>query len=359
MLEKRAYAKHPEEFYQYCIRCDANLTLQKGYSEDLDHWVCKGCGAMLINPARKSDITWFCDRCGETLNLQEGFCEEGEAWECTNCSYVNKLEESEVYDSTDEYLSGLQNPYRGMADRDVLEILQYEEIGPIGNHENIILVRDENNTFYIKKVLTIYDGEVFRYLLEHPIHHMPRLLGVYEGIGHLVVIEEYIPGDTLEAVLENGVLDENRALFIAEKLLLILSMLHKQERPIIHRDLKPSNVIINQEGEIYLLDMNVAKWYKEEEKQDTRLLGTMYYAAPEQLGYGFSASNTRTDIYALGVLLNVMLTGRIPKEEKAAGPIWNIIEKCIALNPEERYDDEKLLEDLKGMEQKCSDGTML
>ena len=69
----------------------------------------------------------------------------------------------------------------------------------------------------------------------------------------------------------------------------------------------------------------------------------MYYAAPEQFGYGFSASSAKSDIYALGVLLNVMITGKIPKEEKSPEPIWSIVKKCIELNPEDRYTDDGLI----------------
>ena len=64
-----------ENEYEYCPRCDANLTLQKGYSNDLPYWVCKGCGEMLINPAvdAPDDVAWICDECGAMLNVQEGF----------------------------------------------------------------------------------------------------------------------------------------------------------------------------------------------------------------------------------------------------------------------------------------------
>ena len=48
-------------------------------------------------------------------------------------------------------------------------------------------------------------------------------------------------------------------------------------------------------------------------RKDTRLLGTLYFAAPEQFGYGFSASTIKADIYAVGILLNMMLTGNCPK----------------------------------------------
>ena len=67
------------------------------------------------------------------------------------------------------------------------------------------------------------------------------------------------------------------------------------------------------------------------------IFATQYYAAPEQFGYGFSASSEKTDIYAVGVLLNEMITGCIPKEVKAEGPVWDIIEKSISLDPELRY----------------------
>lgn len=48
-------------------------------------------------------------------------------------------------------------------------------------------------------------------------------------------------------------------------------------------------------------------------RKDTRLLGTLYFAAPEQFGYGFSASTIKADIYAVGILLNMMLTENCPK----------------------------------------------
>ena len=126
----------------------------------------------------------------------------------------------------------------------------------------------------------------------------------------------------------------------------ILKELHSQEMPIIHRDVKPSNVMLCQDGSVYLLDVNVAKWCNPEEAEDTKLLGTLYYAAPEQFGYGFIASTEKTDIYAVGMLLNKMITGRFPKEERATGVIWEVIQRCIRLNPEERYSDDELINTL-------------
>ena len=192
---------------------------------------------------------------------------------------------------------------------------------------------------YVKKYLKDYDLSVYEYLFDHPVENMPKIEKIYEGINNLVIIEEYIDGETLEEVIhERGMLlNQKTAINVAIDVLQILADLHSLERPIIHRDVKPANVILSYDGKIYLLDMNVAKWYKEEEIQDTKLFATQYYAAPEQFGYGFSASSEKTDIYAVGVLLNEMITGCIPKKAKAEGPVWDIIEKSISLEPNDRY----------------------
>ena len=334
--------------YEYCPNCDANLTLQKGYRNDLPYWICKGCGEMLINPEvdAEDDISWICDGCGAMLNIQTGFNTDCGAWKCTECGFDNKIDESEIYLSEDEYQADLKNPYKGMSDADVIELMGYQEIDHLIDRDDLILVKDDKDRLYVKKILSTYDTSVYRYLMEHPIEHMPRLYGVYESDNHLVIIEDYISGITVSEMIDHGDLNESVAIGITKDLCKILVNLHGFDKPIIHRDIKPSNVMISDSGETYLLDINVAKWYKPEETEDTKFLGTMYYAAPEQFGYGYTASSEKSDIYALGVLLNVMITGKIPKEERAQGPVWDIIEKCTRLEPEDRYTTRELLEAL-------------
>ena len=161
-----------------------------------------------------------------------------------------------------------------------------------------------------------------------------------------MVVEEYIEGSSLSEYLKEGTFEPFEAARIVRDLCCILNELHTLECPIIHRDIKPSNVMLTKSGEVVLLDMNVAKWYDSEEKEDTRLLGTKDYAAPEQAGYGMKASSDKTDIYAVGILLNVMLTGKLPKEKPAQGKLWDIIERCISLDADTRYSADELIERL-------------
>ena len=69
--------------------------------------------------------------------------------------------------------------------------------------------------------------------------------------------------------------------------------------------------------------------------EDTSLLGTYGYAAPEQFGFG--SSNAQTDLYSVGVLLCEMITGHLPKEGLPEGKVGEIIRKCTRIDPEDRY----------------------
>ncbi len=332
---------------EFCPRCDANLTLQKGYRNDLPYWVCKGCGEMLINPRVETDneVAWICDQCEALLNEQDGFSENCDSWKCTECGFVNRIDTSMIYLSEAEYQMSLSNPYKGMTDEDVIELMSYEEISNLDERENVVLVKMDGKN-YVKKILSTYNESVYRYLICHPIAHMPQISKVYRGDRYLVIIEEYIEGSSLSEYLKKGIFKPTEAVHIVRNLCCILNELHTLECPIIHRDIKPSNVMLTKSGEVVLLDMNVAKWYDSEEKEDTRLLGTKDYAAPEQVGYGMKASSNKTDIYAVGILLNVMLTGKFPKEKPAQGKLWNVIERCISLDANSRYRADELIERL-------------
>ena len=218
-----------------------------------------------------------------------------------------------------------------------LNLSYYQQVADINAEHHIYLVQDvRTQKFYVKKLLTTYNVEVYRYLQKHPIPNTPKLILVEEDGKILTVIEEYIPGDTLEEILEQeGTLPEDQVIEITTQLCAILTDFHSCTPAIVNRDIKPSNIKISPDGVVKLLDMNAAKWSNEHAAKDTVLLGTQGYAAPEQ--YGFGPSSVLSDIYSVGVLMNVMLTGELPNKRVAGGQLSKLISKCVELSPSGRY----------------------
>lgn len=213
----------------------------------------------------------------------------------------------------------------------------YREIAELNNKHGVLMVQHiESKRVFVKKILTTYDVGVFRYLQMNPIPHTPRVYEAVEDNNTLIVIEEYINGTSLDTLLDTrGTLTEQEVRFIASQICSILSDFEKATPPLVHRDIKPSNIILSDYMEVTLLDMDAAKHQNDIEYQDTQLIGTFGYAAPEQ--YGFGPSDIRTDIYAVGVLMNVMLTGEFPNEKPANGALGNIIRRCTQMDANDRY----------------------
>lgn len=175
-------------------------------------------------------------------------------------------------------------------------------------------------------------GDVYRLLLGVDCPQLPHILAVEDTPGGAAVLEEYIPGDTLAFLLENGPLPEDRALAVAGQLCRALETLHGLD--IVHRDIKPENVILRG-GDAVLIDFDASRLYKREVTTDTRVMGTTGYAAPEQ--FGFSQTDARADIYSMGVLLNEMVTGKHPATLLAPGRVGRIVERCVEVNIDKRF----------------------
>lgn len=86
---------------------------------------------------------------------------------------------------------------------------------------------------------------------------------------------------------------------------------------IVHRDIKPDHLLQNADGKVYLLDLDAARLYKNHVDRDTCTLGTTGFAAPEQ--FGIVQTDHRADIFALGVTLNILLTGYHPSKQLCTG----------------------------------------
>ncbi|SCW48572.1 Protein kinase domain-containing protein [Ruminococcaceae bacterium YRB3002] len=203
----------------------------------------------------------------------------------------------------------------------------YEELYHFDDKHFLVLNRISGDVFMCK-ILTHYDPEVYRYLADNPDRHVPRIESVSEENGTLRVIEEYVRGSTFETVMIDPALSDRDKLSYFVDLCEGLKFLHSAPRPIIHRDLKPSNIMVCDDGHVVIIDYDAAKTFKPQQSQDTTCLGTEGRAAPEQ--YGFMQSDARTDIYAVGRMLN----DAFPDNTR----IRKIAAKAMSFDPADRYD---------------------
>lgn len=181
-------------------------------------------------------------------------------------------------------------------------------------------------------------GEVYRRLLPVLCPHLPQIMEAAEQDGQTAVLEEYVQGDTLAELLMGARLMEREARQVTMQLCQALHVLHSMGA--VHRDVKPENVILRGSDAV-LIDFDAARIYKVASESDTQVLGTTGFAAPEQ--YGIFQSDERADIFSLGVLLNIMLTGKHPSREMAAGKMGRIVRKCTMTAPEQRYQSARAL----------------
>lgn len=224
----------------------------------------------------------------------------------------------------------------------------YQPVAELGGREHVKLTRHaENGRYYVRKELIDYNREVYEQLQKLDSPYFPHIYEVVQDEEKLIIIEEYISGETLEAyVAERGTLTVEQLKPIMMDVCRSLKLLHTQEPPIIHRDIKPSNLILAEDGHWKLIDFNTARYYESGAQRDTTFLGTREFAAPEQ--FGDLQTDVRTDIYELGAMMNYLLTGKNHKKYVSQGVSQNIIQKCTQFNPERRYQNvEALMKDIQ------------
>lgn len=198
----------------------------------------------------------------------------------------------------------------------------------------------------------------------HP--HICSIFDVGEQDGLAYLIMEFLEGDTLASRLEHEPLPLERALAVGAQIADALAAGHQQG--IVHRDVTPGNVMLTASG-AKLLDFGLAMLQPVDgdpaavattsgTEMTDRVSGTLPYMAPEQVEGG--DADARTDVFALGVVLYEMLTGRRPFQGRtsaslagaiiagrpapvsslvpgAPAAVDRVIEKCLAKNPDDRW----------------------
>lgn len=139
--------------------------------------------------------------------------------------------------------------------------------------------------------------------------HIVRTFDSGEVRSLYYIVMEYVDGEPLDVVINvEGLMRPERALGFTRQVAVGLAASHRLG--ILHRDIKPSNLLLSKDGALKISDFGIAKMQGDETlTQQHTLTGTIHFIAPEQLKKGYSP-DIRIDIYALGVTLFKMLTGR-------------------------------------------------
>lgn len=147
----------------------------------------------------------------------------------------------------------------------------------------------------------------------------PNIVSVYdvgEEDGQQYLVMEYVKGMDLKRYIQTQYpIAYDKVVDIMDQILSAMSLAHHHR--IIHRDLKPQNILINEEGVVKITDFGIAIALSETSiTQTNSMLGSVHYLSPEQ-ARGSMATN-QSDIYAMGIILYEMITGRVPFDGESA-----------------------------------------
>ena len=201
--------------------------------------------------------------------------------------------------------------------------------------KNLDLVQNKfTRQLMVRRISPAADYPVLQTLCRIKHRNLMEIYDVKTQDGVCISLCEYINGMTLDMRIEYyQPFDIRSAKQILCQICDGLSQLHING--IVHRDIKPGNVMITDDGTVKIIDYSISRLIKPEQRKDTTVLGTAGYASPEQ--FGFTQTNGKTDIYACGVLLNYLLTGKLPNEQLHQGLLTTVIQQCIEIDENKRF----------------------
>lgn len=199
--------------------------------------------------------------------------------------------------------------------------------------------------------------------------NVAQVYAIEEHENELFIVMEYVEGRELKELLKNETLDREQKVEIAHQVALALEAAH--EKNVIHRDIKSGNIMIDESGQVKVMDFGLAHIHGADHitKKGTTV-GTTAYMSPEQLSG--EEVDFRSDIWAYGVVLYELFTGnlpfsgayeaaimysiaqeapdKIPDSESIPAAIHQVIFDCLSKNREERLQNmQQVLEVLEGV----------
>ena len=209
-------------------------------------------------------------------------------------------------------------------------VYKVEQVGKPGYFRAVkeLLINPTTTEEERKSAIERFDKEIdLLFNLKHP--RIPSLILSFQERGNYYFVMEFVPGRTLEKLLEDsrGPLDEEQVIKWMMQVCEALSYIHSRTPPIVLRDLKPGNIMVAPDGNVQLIDFGIARRFDPNKRTNTENLGTISYASPEHLGsitapgQKRSAQNpgklvqtdARSDIYSLGATMYHLLTNQEPE----------------------------------------------
>jgi eukaryotic-like serine/threonine-protein kinase len=157
--------------------------------------------------------------------------------------------------------------------------------------------------------------------------NLPLVKAIGESDGWPYLVMELLEGQNLKDLLEHRIFNETEVIRMGRCLCEVLDEIHRHG--LIHRDIKPQNILIDGSGEAKLIDLGLS-WDLGAQKINPQFSGTFLYSSPEQLGLIDQPIDARSDLYALGVVLFEMATGKKPFNSNNLG---DFIERHLATRP--------------------------
>ena len=191
----------------------------------------------------------------------------------------------------------------------------------------------------------------------------PNIVEAYEFLtldGALAYLMEYVQGSDLSKLFREKTLTETQIISIYRQLLPAIHELHKHG--VLHRDIKLENILLREDGTVKLSDLGLMKQYSKDLTATGVILGTAHYLPPEYVRSG--RYDVRSEVYVLGTMLFEMISGKrwlahlggaqalehliktnfsfpIDSLENLSPKLRSILDRCVAINPSQRFQSAK------------------